>query len=124
MSTKHSKGPWKVEHSGYSHTSFLIHAGEGVDLSTNPVKYGTNPIAEVFDKTGVMGTVDTGDVFDQGQYNAALIAAAPELLEEFKKVLQYAQDVDMTGLTKRFQLELRALFKRSELVIDKAEGRS
>ena len=69
MKTKHTPGPWQIAECGDRHTAFAVADENHISLFT-VVNEGKTPFAGVYEKA-----------------DAQLIATAPELLEELKKLV-------------------------------------
>lgn len=79
---KHTPGPWKVAHSGYANTPFVVYAGERAPEfeSAYPLTH-CEWIAEV--------KHDESEMHDVQQADARLITAAPDLLDALKQAHRY-----------------------------------
>lgn len=74
METKHTPGPWNANWTRIS--------GQAIGFHIADSKHGSlRPICEAYDNTGAMSA-------DEIEANARLIAAAPELLEALRGLLQ------------------------------------
>lgn len=106
--SKHTPGPWRVEEG----TTLIWGNCNPDDTSTRGMGY---PIAEA--RINPSGNWSTGPYADEGNCNARVISAAPDLLKAAKNLLEIHGD----GL--RYGERISAF---SELIaaIAKAEGRS
>lgn len=93
-------GPWKFEAAGHRGSD----GPTGFRVLPAAMRY---VIAELF------------DYGPEGEANAALIAAAPELLEALQGILD---QVAIEEETERFSIELEALHERGRFAIAKALG--
>ncbi len=104
--SEHTPGPWTISTKDpfeYAINAINgdpdIHSGSWDELAT---VYGA-------EDEGTLGKL-------KGQANARLIAAAPELLEIVKAIINYDGEDGVTGIN--------ALFSIAESIIAKAEGRN
>jgi len=75
-----TRGPWKVAHSGYPNSPFVIFAGDRLpNFQTRFPLSGVNAIAEIFH--------DESPAHEEQAANASLIAAAPELFDALERLL-------------------------------------
>lgn len=104
---KHTAAPWKVSHSGYANSPFVIFAGTHAPNYRNQFPLsGVNAIAEIFH--------DESPAHEEQAANARLIATAPELLDALETLL------DITPFaTNPNDAEIRI---RVRAVIAKAKG--
>jgi hypothetical protein len=75
----HTLGPWRIAHSGYANTPFVVYAGENEPQFANRNRFplqGVNWIAEV--------KHDESEQHKEQIANVQLIAAAPDLLSALK----------------------------------------
>jgi len=81
----HTPGPWGVSHSGFANAPFVIFAGTKAPDYRNAFPLsGVNAIAEVFH--------DESPAHDEQFANACLLAAAPDLLRELEKAVEYLRE--------------------------------
>jgi hypothetical protein len=74
MATKHTAGPWRLAHSGYSNTPFVIFSGtKSPSFHSRTPLQNCNWIAEV--------KQDESPEHDEHTANARLIACAPEMYQ-------------------------------------------
>jgi hypothetical protein len=74
--------PWKVAHSGYANSPFVIYSGDKApDFSRRFPLSGIHAIAEVFH--------DESPDHEQQKADAALIGAAPELADLVMRMYQH-----------------------------------
>jgi len=109
--------PWKVAHSGYANSPFVIYAGEKAPNFAHrfPLS-GVHAIAEIFH--------DEGPDHEQQRADANLIAFAPVLLAELQETAFWLRIEGETGDPEA--AESRALIHRAEQIerlLVKVEGR-
>lgn len=97
---KHSPGPWRV-------TGYL--ADRGLHLIAPPLEHSCLILAHVID----YGDPDSEQPTPEARANAALIAAAPDLLEALKGLLLEVEE-GRAGLFAGFTIRARAAIARAE----------
>ncbi len=109
--TKHTPGPWRVEDG----TTLVWGNCNPDDNSSRGMGY---PIAE--SRINPSGNWSTGPYADEGEANARLIAAAPELLEALKAAVS---QVHLTNSSEPMSPDVKRVFDQCCAAIAKAEGK-
>lgn len=110
---KHTPGPWRVE----AGTTLIWGNCNPDDHSTRGMGY---PIAEA--RINPSGNWSTGPYADEGEANARLIAAAPDLLEALESIVLMQAENRGDGV--KTHLALSHLCVTAQAAIARARGES